>query len=147
MRVIICLRILGDCWGNNMRELNLLTQWADSVVGQYNKSSITETAKNSKMVNEEYTDSVEELQAKLVALQRSGLKAAAAGVAKQLKKKLAQQNKSHPAKVAETDQPPQGSLYSPLSTVSRETPRRDAQASAQQRSENSALRKFMGHND
>ena len=130
-----------------MRELNLLTQWADDIVGQYNKSPITETAKNSKMVNEEYGDSVEELQAKLVALQRSGLKAAAAGVAKQLKKKLAQQTKTPAAKVAEADQPPQGSLYSPLSAVTREKPRRDTQALARQRSENRELRKFMGHND
>jgi len=131
-----------------MRELNLLTQWADDIVGPYNKSEITETAKNSNMVNEEYGDSIEELQAKLVALERSGLKAvAAAGVAKQLKKKVAQQTKTPSSKVAEADQPPQSSLYSPLSAVTREKPRRDAQSLARQRSENRELRKFMGHND
>lgn len=56
---------------------------------------------NAPQIDEGYNDSIEELRAKLESLQRAGLKASAAKVAKELRQKLAQQKSAQP-KVSET---------------------------------------------
>ena len=51
------------------------------------------------------------------------------------------------ANVSEADQPPQGSLYSPLSAATRDKPQPDPKAAMRQRREAERMRRFMGHRD
>jgi hypothetical protein len=51
------------------------------------------------------------------------------------------------ANVSEADQPPQGSLYSPLSATTRDKPAPDPKAVLKRKREEARMRKFMGHID
>lgn len=47
----------------------------------------------------------------------------------------------------EADQPPQGSLYSPLSAATRDKPQPDPKAALRRKREAAKMRRFMGHRD
>jgi len=49
--------------------------------------------------------------------------------------------------INEADQPPQGSLYSPLSAATRDRPAPDPRAVMKRKQEAAKMRKFMGHRD
>lgn len=51
------------------------------------------------------------------------------------------------ANVSEADQPPQASVYSPLSSTTRDQPRPDPKAAMRRKQEAKRMRRFMGHND
>lgn len=49
--------------------------------------------------------------------------------------------------INEADQPPQGSLYSPLSAATRDRPAPDPRAAMKRKQEAKRMRRFMGHRD
>jgi hypothetical protein len=49
--------------------------------------------------------------------------------------------------ISEADQPPQGSLYSPLSAATRDRPAPDPRAAMRRKQEAKRMRRFMGHRD
>lgn len=144
----------------SMKELELFNEWTNSVMGKYaNKPLKTQEQSDSKIqrVVEGYNDSVEELRAKLASLQKAGMKASAAKVAKELRQKLAQQKSSGvkasqgsqqlEGEINEGDEPYPGATFSPLSMTNREQPSIDPIVAAKKRREDRGLRRWMGHLD
>lgn len=128
-----------------MKELDDLSEWADGVIGKYNiaEGFDAQNPVTGRMTKDE------------IARFRSGKPISGkqsskqSGPSPEIREKLKQLRSEFAGRagIAEADQPPQGSLYSPLSAATRDKPAPDPKAVLKRKREAARMRKFMGHRD
>lgn len=134
-----------------MKELKLLTEWAESVVGEYD-TTVTEGYDVSSPVTGSMSKAeIARFRANQPIKGRSATKSKSSGPSPEIREKLKQLRAEFAARAAknsdinEADQPEYGSTFSPLSMVTRDKPSPDPRAAAKKRKEERRLAKFMGH--
>jgi hypothetical protein len=128
-----------------MKEINDLAAWASGVVGKYD-TGLNEGFDASNPLPKRIPRA--ELE-RLVPRNKTNPPKKTGGPSPEIREKLAQLRAEFAAKagIAEGDQPPVGSTYSPLSSVTRDRPAPDPLAVTKRKREIKALRKFMGYDD
>jgi hypothetical protein len=129
-----------------MKELDELCEWADSVIGKYNivEGFDAQNPVTGRMTPDEIARfrAGKPISGKQTPTKQSGPSPEIREKLKQLRSEFAGR-----AGIAEADQPPQGSLYSPLSAATRDKPAPDPRAALKRKREEARMRKFMGRRD
>jgi hypothetical protein len=128
-----------------MKELDDLIKWTDEVIGNYN---ISEGFDAQNPVTGRMTpNEIARFRSGKPILGKQPTKQS--GPSPEIKEKLKQLRSEFAdrAGIAEADQPPQGSLYSPLSAATRDKPAPDPRAARKRKLEARRIRRFMGHRD
>ena len=135
-----------------MKELRLLTEWAESVMGEYD-TAVTEGYDALNPVTGSMSKAeIARFRANQPIKSRGTTKSKSTGPSPEIREKLKQLRAEFAARAAskndginEADQPANGSTFSPLSMTTREEPRPDPRAVAKKRKDRRRLAKFMGH--
>lgn len=127
-----------------MKEISSLNQWADDIIGKYNTVSEGFDAQ-SPVTGKITQDEIARFRAgkSMVAKQPQKSRGPSPEIREKLKK--LRDEFADKAGIAEADQPPQGSLWSPLSATTRDQEPPDPRKAARKRREAKRMQKFMGH--
>jgi hypothetical protein len=136
-----------------MREIDDYHKWAESVIGKYNES-ITEGYDDLNPVTGSISkDEIDRFRAnkpiksKTPEPKNSGPSPEIREKLKNLRAEFAAKAKIGEEDLSEADQPPQGSLYSPLSAANRQGKTVDHKIKAKQQADERRMKKWMGHQD
>lgn len=129
-----------------MNHLKGLTEWVDSVVGEYDSPTTEGYDAMNPVTGSISKDEIARFRANQPINGKTATKSKKHGPSPEIREKLKQLRAEFAAKanIKEADQPANGSIFSPLSSVTRENPKVDSRIEAKKRKEERRLSKFMG---